>query len=110
MLWTVILLGISTSFMTYAWYGHLKDTNTSIVTAILVSWGIAFIEYCFQVPANRIGYESGISASQLKIIAEALSLTIFFIFAYFFLGETIKWNYIVSMALVLAAVIFAFAF
>lgn len=110
MILPILLLIISNAFMTYAWYGHLKNTSRALWVTILISWGVAFFEYCFQVPANRIGYESGVSASQLKIIAEVLSLTTFFIFAYFYLGETIKWNYIVSMVLILVAVIFAFAF
>lgn len=110
MILPILLLIISNAFMTYAWYGHLKNTSRALWVTILISWSVAFFEYCFQVPANRIGYENGISASQLKIIAEVLSLSTFFIFAYFYLGETIKWNYIVSMVLILVAVVFAFAF
>jgi uncharacterized protein len=110
MILPIVLLVISNAFMTYAWYGHLKHTSRALWLTVLISWGIAFFEYCFQVPANRIGYENGISASQLKIIAEVLSLTTFFIFAYFYLGEPIKWNYLVSMGLIFLAVVFAFAF
>jgi len=105
----IILLIISNTFMTFAWYGHLKYTSKPLWLVVLASWGIAFFEYCFQVPANRIGYGM-FTATQLKIITEVCSLTIFMIFAYFYLGEAIKWNYIVSFALILGAVFFAFAF
>lgn len=107
--WPIVLLVISNTFMTVAWYGHLKYTSKPLWIVIAASWGIAFFEYCFQVPANRLGY--GIfSATQLKIIAEVLSLSIFLIFAYFYLGETLKWNYIVSFLFIIGAVVFAFAF
>ncbi|HET9135521.1 MAG TPA: DMT family protein [Candidatus Kapabacteria bacterium] len=104
----ILLLVVSNTFMTIAWYGHLKFTSKPLWIVIAASWGIAFFEYCFQVPANRLGY--GIfTATQLKIIAEVLSLSIFIIFAYFYLGETIKWNYIVSFLFIMGAVYFAFA-
>lgn len=107
----ILLLAISNAFMTVAWYGHLKYTKKPLWAVILVSWGIAFFEYCFQVPANRIGYENGtFTATQLKIIAEVLSLTTFLIFSFIYLDEPIKWNYIVSFAFVVGAVVFAFAF
>ncbi len=93
--------------MTYAWYGHLKDTSMKLWQAILISWGIAFFEYCFMVPANRIGYKT-FTAYQLKIIQEVVSLTVFVGFAYFFLGEKMKWNYAVSFAFIFLAVIFMF--
>lgn len=97
--------------MTIAWYGHLKFTAKPLWVVILVSWGIAFFEYCFQVPANRLAYESGgFSATQLKIIAEVLALAIFLVFSHYYLGEALRWNYIVSFVLIFAAVIFAFAF
>jgi len=76
---------------------------------VLLSWGIAFVEYCFQVPANRLGYEH-FSATQLKIMQEAITIVIFMLFAVFVLGETIRWNYLVAFALILAAVYFAIAF
>jgi uncharacterized protein len=107
---TVILLLISNIFMTFAWYGHLKYTDRPIWLVILASWGIAFFEYCFQVPANRWGYEHHLDPAQLKIIAEAIALTVFIVFAKYYLGETLKWNYLVSFSLIFAAVIFAFAF
>ena|ERR1043165_4695010 len=108
-LFPILLLVVSNTFMTVAWYGHLKFTEKPLWIVIAVSWGIAFFEYCFQVPANRLGY--GIfTATQLKIIAEVLSLSIFIIFAYFYLGESLKWNYIVSFLFIIGAVVFAFAF
>jgi uncharacterized protein (DUF486 family) len=104
---TVILLLISNTFMTFAWYGHLKRRSMGMVAAILVSWLIALGEYCFQVPANRLGY-GRFNGYQLKIIQEAITLVVFAVFAYFYLGESFKWNYAVSFALVMAAVAFAF--
>lgn len=101
---TVVLLTISNLFMTVAWYGHLKFTKTALWLVVLVSWVIAFVEYCFQVPANRIGYLEGWSASQLKIVQEIISLSVFCLFAIFVLGERMKWNYWLGMGLVLAAV------
>ena len=106
----VLLLIVSNTFMTFAWYGHLKFTNKPLWLVILASWGIAFFEYCFQVPANRWGFELQIDPAQLKILAEAIALTVFIIFARFYFGETLKWNYIVSFGLIFTAVIFAFAF
>ena len=104
---TILLLIASNAFMTAAWYGHLKHRNTSIVTAILVSWLIAFPEYCFQVPANRFGY-GRFSGYQLKIIQEAITLTVFAIFAYFYLGEPLRWNYALAFVLLAGAVAAAF--
>jgi uncharacterized protein (DUF486 family) len=110
MLWTIILLAISNTFMTAAWYGHLKYEGVALWKVILVSWGIAFFEYCFQVPANRIGNMSGASAGQLKIIQEAITLVVFVIFARLYLGEKLAWNYYVAFALVFAAVFVVFYF
>jgi uncharacterized protein (DUF486 family) len=104
---TVILLLISNTFMTFAWYGHLKRRDMGMIAAILVSWLIAFGEYCFQVPANRLGYGK-FTAYQLKIMQEAITLVVFGAFAYFYLGESIRWNYAVAFLLILAAVGFAF--
>jgi len=104
---TVLLLFISNTFMTFAWYGHLKRKSWPIVTAILVSWLIAFGEYCFQVPANRMGY-GRFSGYQLKIMQEAITLVVFAVFAYFYLGEPLKWNYGVALLLLMGAVAFAF--
>ena len=104
---TIVLLTISNIFMTLAWYGHLKFKTAPLVTAIVVSWLIAFAEYCFQVPANRIGSER-FSVTQLKMMQECISLTVFLVFAAVAFRETPKWNTIVSMLLILAAVYFAF--
>lgn len=108
-MWTILLLLVSNIFMTIAWYGHLKDgnNNTPLFLVILTSWGIAFFEYCFQVPANRIGIKM-FTATQLKIIQEVISLSVFLVFAVLYLKETIKWNYIVSFGLIGLAVFFAF--
>jgi uncharacterized protein len=93
--------------MTFAWYGHLKHRNTSLWAAILVSWGIAFFEYCFQVPANRIGsYE--FSTAQLKTMQEAITLIVFAVFSVFYLKEALKWNYIVGFCMMVGAVFFVF--
>ncbi|MCX7749263.1 MAG: DMT family protein [Clostridia bacterium] len=104
---TVILLIISNIFMTFAWYGHLRFKNTALPVVILVSWLIAFFEYCFQVPANRIG-SSIFTATQLKIIQEVISLSVFAVFSVLYLKESFKWNYAVSFVLMLGAVYFAF--
>ena len=111
---TILLLICSNIFMTLAWYGHLKFKfleGKSLFVIILVSWGIAFFEYCLLIPANRGGYLSGtFSGYQLKIIQEALTLGIFALFATFILREKLTWNYAVSYALILLAVWFATAF
>ena len=104
---TVILLIVSNAFMTFAWYGHLKHRSMPIVLAIVVSWLIAFGEYCFQVPANRIGYGQ-FTGYQLKVIQECITLVVFAVFAYFYLGEPVRWNYAASFLCNLAAVAFAF--
>ncbi|WPQ66554.1 DMT family protein [Chitinophaga sancti] len=105
---TIIFLIISNTFMTFAWYGHLKFTNVALWKVILVSWGIAFFEYCFQVPANRLGEQEGFSGFQLKTIQEVITLSVFAVFAIFYLKEPIRWNYLVSFALILGAVYFMF--
>jgi uncharacterized protein (DUF486 family) len=106
--WTALLLLISNIFMTFAWYGHLKYKNSALWLAILVSWGIAFVEYCFQVPANRIGHDSGLSGAQLKIMQEFITLAVFAVFSVLCLKEEFKWNYAVGFLLMLAAVFFVF--
>ena len=100
---TVILLTISNIFMTFAWYGHLKFRDTALWKVVLISWLIAFFEYCFQVPANRWGYGE-FTAVQLKTIQEVITLTVFSVFSIFYLGEGMKWNYLVGFALLVAAV------
>jgi uncharacterized protein (DUF486 family) len=104
----VVLLTISNTFMTFAWYGHLKFEKTMLWKAILVSWLIAFFEYCFQVPANRFGSEGGLSGYQLKVIQEAITLTVFCVFAFFYLNEKLRWNYLVGFGCVLLGVFFVF--
>ncbi len=104
---TIILLTISNVFMTIAWYGHLKHKSAPLVLTILVSWGIAFVEYCFQVPANRIG-SATFTAAQLKVIQEVITLVVFSVFSVLYLKEQLKWNYLVGFALILLAVFFVF--
>src|SRR3954451_1955660 len=104
---TIVLLLISNTFMTFAWYGHLKHRNASLPLVIVVSWLIAFGEYCFQVPANRIGYGE-FSGYQLKIIQEVITLVVFAVFANLYLGETLRWNNAVSFGFILCAVVAAF--
>jgi uncharacterized protein (DUF486 family) len=107
---TILLLFGSNVFMTIAWYGHLKyGHGWPLWKAILVSWGIALIEYCMSVPANRLGF-GAYSGFQLKIIQEAITLTVFLVFAVVYLKEKMAWNYAVSFALLIAAVVVAFAF
>jgi uncharacterized protein (DUF486 family) len=104
---TVLLLVASNVFMTIAWYGHLRFRGVSLWKVVLVSWGIAFFEYCLQVPANRWGYGQ-FTAYQLKITQEVITLVVFMIFSALYLGEPPRWNYLVAFVLVLAAVGFAF--
>jgi len=104
---TVVLLTISNIFMTFAWYGHVKYRHTALLKVIVVSWLIAFFEYCFQVPANRIGsYE--FSVVQLKTIQEVITLSVFAVFSVLYLGAELKWNYFVGFALLVAAVFVIF--
>jgi uncharacterized protein (DUF486 family) len=100
---TVLLLTISNIFMTFAWYGHLRFQHIPLWQAVLVSWGIALVEYCFMVPANRIGYQQ-FSGVQLKMIQEVITLTVFAGFSIWFLREPIRWNHLLAFALVIAAV------
>ena len=101
------LLFASNAFMTIAWYGHLRFKKAPLIVAILASWGIAFFEYTLQVPANRIGYRS-LSAYQLKVMQEAITLVVFMLFAALWLGEGVQPRYLVSFGLILAAVVVAF--
>ncbi len=93
--------------MTFAWYGHLKFKQSPLLLVILASWGIALFEYVFMIPANRWG-NAVYSATQLKIIQEAITLAVFCVFAVFYLGEKIRWNYVAAFGCILAAVVFAF--
>lgn len=109
MIWTIALLIVSNLFMTFAWYGHLRHRQTTLWIAVVVSWAIAFFEYCFQVPANRIGYNAGLSGAQLKTIQEIITLTIFVVFAAWYLKEPMGWNVIVGFAFMAVGATFIFA-
>jgi uncharacterized protein (DUF486 family) len=104
---TVALLLVSNIFMTIAWYGHLKYKSAPLWWAILVSWLIASVEYCFQVPANRIGHYQ-FTAAQLKTIQEVITLLVFSVFSVVYLKEDLKWNYLVGFMMMIAAVFFIF--
>ncbi|MGD0767994.1 MAG: DMT family protein [Tepidisphaeraceae bacterium] len=104
----VVLLTISNAFMTIAWYGHLKFERTVLWKVVLVSWLIAFFEYCFQVPANRLGNVGGLTGYQLKMIQEVITLAVFCVFAFVYLGEKLRWNYLAGFACVLLGVFFVF--
>jgi uncharacterized protein (DUF486 family) len=101
-----LLIG-SNVFMTFAWYGHLKFTDRPLWIVILVSWGIAFFEYCLQVPGNRIGY-AVYSPAQLKTIQEIITLAVFVAFSVGYLNATIRWNHLVGFALIVVAAFFIF--
>jgi uncharacterized protein len=105
---TVALLIASNVFMTFAWYAHLKNTQVPLWKAIVASWCIAFFEYCLMVPANRIGFLSGINSFQLKITQEIITLVVFAFFAVWYLKEPFHYKYLVSFAFLLGAVYFAF--
>jgi uncharacterized protein len=104
---TILLLTISNIFMTVAWYGHLKFRSEALWKVIAASWGIAFFEYCFQVPANRIGSYQ-FTTAQLKTIQEIITLTIFPVFSVFYLGDKFRWNYGVGFVFIVAAAFFIF--
>jgi hypothetical protein len=107
---TLLLLTLSNVFMTFAWYGHLKyGHDWPLWKAVLVSWGIALIEYCLAVPANRFGY-GAFTGYQLKIIQEVVTIIVFIVFATLFLKERIAWNHLVAFGLLGFAAFFAFAF
>lgn len=93
--------------MTIAWYGHLHYKSSPLWIVIIVSWLIAFVEYCFQVPANRIGHYN-FTAAQLKTIQEVITLIVFSVFSIIYLKEGLKWNYIVGFCFIMAAVFFVF--
>mgnify|MGYP001609414154 CR=1 FL=1 len=104
---TILLLTLSNVFMTFAWYGHLKYKSTPLFLAIVVSWLIAFVEYCFQVPANRYGH-GAFSAAQLKTIQEVITLIVFCVFSVLYLKEPMKWNYLVGFFMIVGAVFVIF--
>ena len=117
-IWTILLLIASNVFMTFAWYGHLKlqemkvSTSWPLILVILFSWGVAFLEYCAQVPANRIGFVGNggpFNLMQLKVIQEAISLTVFTVIAtVMFKGQALHWNHLVAFIFLILAVIFVF--
>lgn len=104
---TVVLLALSNVFMTVAWYGHLKYREVTLWKVVLISWGIAFFEYCLQVPANRIGSYT-FTAAQLKTIQEVISLSVFAAFSVVYLNESFKWNTAVGFTLIGAGAYFIF--
>jgi uncharacterized protein (DUF486 family) len=106
---TIVLLTISNIFMNLAWYGHLKFKNSALWLVIVASWGLAFFEYCFQVPANRIGsYEW--TVPQLKVLQECITLVVFTVVAFALFRSPVKWNIFVAYAFIVGAVFFAFKF
>ena len=110
MIWlTVLLLVVSNVFMTFAWYGHLKHHQSSpLWGVVLASWGIAFFEYCFQAPANRLGARAGLVTAQLKTLQEVITLLVFVAFAAIYLGESLRWNHYVGFAFVGLGALFVF--
>ena len=104
----IALLLVSNVFMTFAWYGQLKFPNQPLVKVILISWGIAFVEYCFAVPANRVGY-TVYSAAQLKTMQEIITLLVFAVFSILYLGEAIRWNHAAAFGCLVLAGYFAFS-
>lgn len=117
-IYSIGLLVLSNIFMTLAWYGHLKFSESKkmaslgLFAVILISWGIAFFEYCMQVPANRIGYKGQggpFTLLELKVIQEVIALLVFLIFSFlFFKNETFKWNHMVGISFLILAVYFIF--
>jgi uncharacterized protein (DUF486 family) len=103
----ILMLACSNVFMSFAWYGHLKYKSSPILLAVLASWGIAFVEYCFAVPANRFGSEV-YSTAQLKTIQEIVTLAVFAVFSVLYLGETFRWNHALGFALIAAGAFFIF--
>lgn len=103
----IFMLTISNIFMTFAWYGHLKHRSATLWCVILISWGIAFFEYCFQVPANRIGHEV-YNAAQLKTIQEIITLIVFSFFSVLYLKEGLRWNYVVGFIFIILSTFFIF--
>jgi uncharacterized protein len=106
-MWTIALLLISNVFMTFAWYGHLNYKSTPLWKVILISWGIALLEYCFAVPANRFG-SNHFTTSQLKIIQEVITLSVFAVFSVLYLKEGIRWNHGAAFLCLVGAVYFIF--
>jgi len=106
---TALMLVVSNVFMTAAWYGHLKFGSKPLWLLILASWGIAFFEYCLVIPANRIGFASGLTLGQLKVMQEVITLVVFAAFAALVMGEKLKWNHGAAFVCLVAATLFMFA-
>ena len=106
-IWPVVMLFASNIFMTFAWYGHLKHKGAALYIAIVVSWAIAFFEYCLAVPANRVGHQV-YSAAQLKTLQEIITLLVFGVFSVLYLGETLKWNHMIAFIFLCGAAFFSF--
>ena len=106
-MWTILLLIGSNIFMTFAWYGHLKYRHVALWKVILISWLIALLEYCLQVPANRMGVRI-FSPSQLKVIQEIITLTVFGVFTVYYFGEQLRWNHAVAFGCLVAGAFFMF--
>jgi len=104
---TIVLLTLSNIFMTFAWYGHLKYRHAPLFKVIVISWMIAFAEYCFQVPANRIGSYQ-FTTAQLKTIQEIITLTVFSAFSVLYLKEELRWNYFLGFVMMIGAVFVIF--
>jgi uncharacterized protein len=104
---TIVLLLISNIFMTFAWYGHLNFRSAPLWKVVLVSWLIAFLEYCFMVPANRLG-SYHFTTAQLKIIQEVITLLVFSVFSVLYLKESLRWNYLIAFGFLVGAVYFVF--
>lgn len=104
---TIGLLLASNIFMTFAWYGHLKFKSAALITVILISWGIAFFEYCLMVPANRIGH-GHFSAAELKTIQEVITLSVFVVFSVFYLREPLMWNHLLGFGFIALGAFFVF--
>lgn len=109
MIRTVVLLLAANVFMSFAWYGHLRHPQRALWLVVVVSWGIAFFEYCLQVPANRIGYASGLSGAELKTLQEVITLVVFVVFAALYLREPIRWNTVAGFALIALGALLVFA-
>jgi len=105
---TISLLLLSNTFMTFAWYWHLKSPTTPLWKVILISWSLALIEYCLAVPANRVGFQNGMNGFQLKILQEVITIIVFSVFAVLYLKEPLQWKYAISFLFIVGAVYFAF--
>jgi uncharacterized protein (DUF486 family) len=108
-MWKVaLLLTLSNVFMTFAWYGHLRHKGRALALVVVVSWAIAFFEYCLQVPANRLGHQLGYSAAHLKTMQEVITLAVFAVFSVAYLGEPIRWNVVLGFVLIGLGATFVF--